>query len=356
MTEPTLPSELVEARRTPLFEFASLPDQLAESHRTTVWAELIVQSGSGSLHRSRGRHPARHRSRTRRYGGDRARRRAPRRTLDRRNVLHPVLPNPRGTDDARPGLERLTPPLGALGASWTRPRHRRRDQRDGHPPVRRRRPRRTARAVLQLRTRVHRLAGPHRVRRRLLVPRPALSPPATRSTSSRCTGRSTTPIRSRRNSSIGGSTSSTTPSTADGPAHTRTKPRSGRPEWHGPWPNDSSAKEHGDPPNTAEPTRSADTIALKEPDSCSPTSPPTSTAPPVSTRSSRRSPQQRCPHRRSPRRRRLHRHHPRPRRTCPARHDHTIGHTVDIAPNGEITMGQAHATTVHACDAHAPQQ
>jgi tellurite resistance-related uncharacterized protein len=46
MTEPTLPAELVEARRTPLFDFASLPDQLAESHRTTVWAELIVQSGT----------------------------------------------------------------------------------------------------------------------------------------------------------------------------------------------------------------------------------------------------------------------------------------------------------------------
>ncbi len=46
MIEPTLPSELVEARRTPLFDFASLPDQLAESHRTTVWAELIVQSGT----------------------------------------------------------------------------------------------------------------------------------------------------------------------------------------------------------------------------------------------------------------------------------------------------------------------
>ena len=46
MTEPTLPSVLVEARRTPLFGFASLPDQLAESHRTTVWAELIVQSGT----------------------------------------------------------------------------------------------------------------------------------------------------------------------------------------------------------------------------------------------------------------------------------------------------------------------
>lgn len=32
----------------------------------------------------------------------------------------------------------------------------------------------------------------------------------------------------------------------------------------------------------------------------------------------------------------------------------TIGHTVDIAPNGEITMGQAHAGTIHACELHGP--
>jgi hypothetical protein len=34
----------------------------------------------------------------------------------------------------------------------------------------------------------------------------------------------------------------------------------------------------------------------------------------------------------------------------------TIGHTLDIAPNGEITMGQAHATAIHACGLHDPQQ
>ena len=46
MSEPTLPPGLVEARRTPLFDFESLPDQLAESHRATVWAQLFVQSGT----------------------------------------------------------------------------------------------------------------------------------------------------------------------------------------------------------------------------------------------------------------------------------------------------------------------
>ncbi|MFN3256426.1 MAG: DUF1971 domain-containing protein [Ilumatobacter sp.] len=46
MIEPTLPQELLEARRTPLFDFETLPDQLAESHRTTVWAQLFVQSGT----------------------------------------------------------------------------------------------------------------------------------------------------------------------------------------------------------------------------------------------------------------------------------------------------------------------
>ncbi|MEJ7799406.1 MAG: cation transporter [Ilumatobacter sp.] len=33
----------------------------------------------------------------------------------------------------------------------------------------------------------------------------------------------------------------------------------------------------------------------------------------------------------------------------------TIGHTLDIAPNGEITMGRAHATTDHVCDTHGPR-
>ena len=33
----------------------------------------------------------------------------------------------------------------------------------------------------------------------------------------------------------------------------------------------------------------------------------------------------------------------------------TIGHTLDIAPNGEIIMGQAHATTIHVCDAHSSE-
>lgn len=46
MSEPTLPTGLVEARRTPLFDFASLPEPLAESHRTTVWAQLFVRSGT----------------------------------------------------------------------------------------------------------------------------------------------------------------------------------------------------------------------------------------------------------------------------------------------------------------------
>lgn len=30
----------------------------------------------------------------------------------------------------------------------------------------------------------------------------------------------------------------------------------------------------------------------------------------------------------------------------------TVGHTLDIAPNGEITMGQAHAAAVRGCDHH----
>jgi hemoglobin len=46
MDEPALPAGVVEARRTPLFDAASLPAALLESHRTTVWAELHVHDGS----------------------------------------------------------------------------------------------------------------------------------------------------------------------------------------------------------------------------------------------------------------------------------------------------------------------
>jgi len=46
MGEPTLPTQLLEARRTPVFGAATMPEALAVSHRTTVWAELRVQEGS----------------------------------------------------------------------------------------------------------------------------------------------------------------------------------------------------------------------------------------------------------------------------------------------------------------------
>lgn len=42
----SLPGELVEGRHTPLFDTATLPEQLAVVHRTTVWATLHVQHGS----------------------------------------------------------------------------------------------------------------------------------------------------------------------------------------------------------------------------------------------------------------------------------------------------------------------
>lgn len=45
MDQQMLPGHLVEARRTPLFDSESLPEPLARSHRTTVWAELRVQEG-----------------------------------------------------------------------------------------------------------------------------------------------------------------------------------------------------------------------------------------------------------------------------------------------------------------------
>jgi hemoglobin len=46
MVAPMLPTQLVEARRTPLFDLSTLPHALASSHRTTVWAEIRVAAGS----------------------------------------------------------------------------------------------------------------------------------------------------------------------------------------------------------------------------------------------------------------------------------------------------------------------
>ena len=46
MVDPVLPTHLVAARRTPLFDAESLPAALARSHRTAVWAMLRVEDGS----------------------------------------------------------------------------------------------------------------------------------------------------------------------------------------------------------------------------------------------------------------------------------------------------------------------
>lgn len=46
MDQEQLPKGLIEGRRTPRFDHANLPEPLAAAHRTTVWAELIVESGS----------------------------------------------------------------------------------------------------------------------------------------------------------------------------------------------------------------------------------------------------------------------------------------------------------------------
>jgi truncated hemoglobin YjbI/tellurite resistance-related uncharacterized protein len=46
MAELLLPEEIVEARRTPLFDLVTLPAPLARVHRSTVWATLRVVEGS----------------------------------------------------------------------------------------------------------------------------------------------------------------------------------------------------------------------------------------------------------------------------------------------------------------------
>ncbi|MDZ7678855.1 MAG: DUF1971 domain-containing protein [Acidimicrobiales bacterium] len=45
MNQVELPVGLVEARRTPMFDFESMPEPIATSHRTTVWASLHVEAG-----------------------------------------------------------------------------------------------------------------------------------------------------------------------------------------------------------------------------------------------------------------------------------------------------------------------
>ena len=54
MVEPAIPTHLVEARRTPLFDPGSLPAALVRSHRTTVWAVLRVQAGASVRRPGRG--------------------------------------------------------------------------------------------------------------------------------------------------------------------------------------------------------------------------------------------------------------------------------------------------------------
>ena len=46
MTAPALPTGLVEARHTPVFDAESVPGPLAAVHHTTVWAMLHVQEGT----------------------------------------------------------------------------------------------------------------------------------------------------------------------------------------------------------------------------------------------------------------------------------------------------------------------
>jgi len=175
MTEPTLPPDLVEARRTPLFDFSTLPTPLAESHRTTVWAELVVQAGSvryvdldGAADRDLGLGPGD--TAVIEPGVDTSR------TFDRRVVLHPVLPQARSAARARCRCSSRggAPSVRAVGAARHRSRHPRRDLRDGHPAVRRHRAGPAPRALLHGESQSHRLAGPHRNGDRLLVPRTAV--------------------------------------------------------------------------------------------------------------------------------------------------------------------------------------
>ena len=140
-SSPSFPEASVEARRTPLFDVASLPAALSKSHRTTVWAELRVQSGAVRFVDLDEDDPRDLRLET----GDRA--------VIVPGVEHHVEPSTDATfyvqfyREPEPPRSRsggapvdVSPPVRAVGAPRTRSGHRGRDLRDGDAPVRRRRP------------------------------------------------------------------------------------------------------------------------------------------------------------------------------------------------------------------------
>ena len=176
MDEPTLPADLIEARHTPLFDAQSLPPGLAVSHRTTVWATLHVQTGTVRYIDLEGPSPRDACP----VAGDSS--------VIVPGVEHHVQPS----TDAKffiqfyrePGVDTIPGQAPNIPHRRSGPwEHRERDLDTpdevftGDTPIRRRSPRRPPTALLQLRPRVHRLAGPHQVRHRLLVPR---RPPRTR--------------------------------------------------------------------------------------------------------------------------------------------------------------------------------
>jgi len=172
MVEPVLPSHLVEARRTPLFDIKSLPAALSKSHRTSVWAVLHVKSGSVryvDLEGGAGRDE-------RLQAGDGI--------VIVPGVEHKIEPSTDATfyiqfyrePEADVVAEVAATPVDHRRRSgpWE---HRERDLDNPEeifemvtPQYRRRRPGRTPAAALRLRAGVHRLAGPHRFGQRRLVP------------------------------------------------------------------------------------------------------------------------------------------------------------------------------------------
>jgi tellurite resistance-related uncharacterized protein len=46
MTERVIPNNVEEGRKTPVFDAVTVPRALLNAHKTSVWAELVVLTGS----------------------------------------------------------------------------------------------------------------------------------------------------------------------------------------------------------------------------------------------------------------------------------------------------------------------
>ena len=235
MIEPVLPGNLVEARRTPVFDVASLPAAFSRSHRTTVWAELRVQSGAVrfvDLDEDDPRDLLLE-------AGDCA--------VIVPGIEHHVEPSTDATFYVQfyrePKAGTVSMPAAAPVDARRRPGssehrrarsgHRGRDLRDGDAPSTSMSSRTTSCSRTSTSAPGSSTGDPTSVRSPTTGATSCSMPPTTRSMSSSTTSTFITRIHSLPNCSTDGCRSSTTLSTAAGPDHTPRPPRSERRGWPG---------------------------------------------------------------------------------------------------------------------------